>query len=59
LTLVPVTSLIPWDEVNGALKCSSNRKVGTLQLNAYGSPENEYLKLRILNRHNTIYASTG
>ena len=36
-----------------------NGKIGTLQRNAYGYRDDEYLKLRILNLHNSIYALTG
>ena len=36
-----------------------NRKIGTLQRNAYGYRDDEYLKLRIFNLHNTTYALTG
>jgi len=36
-----------------------NRKIGTLQRNAYGYRDDEHLGLRILNLHNTTYALTG
>ena len=36
-----------------------NRKIGTLQRNAYGYRDDEYLKLRIFNLHNTTYALAG
>jgi len=36
-----------------------NCKIGTLQRNAYGYRDDEYLKLRIFNLHNSIYALTG
>lgn len=36
-----------------------NRKIGTLQRNAYGYRDNEYFKLRILNIHNETYALCG
>ena len=36
-----------------------NRKIGTLQRNAYGYRDDEYLKLRIFDLHNTTYALTG
>jgi len=36
-----------------------NRKIGTLQRNAYGYRDDEYLKLRIFNLHQTTYALTG
>ena len=36
-----------------------NGKIGTLQRNAYGYRDDEYLKLRIFNLHNTTYALTG
>ncbi len=36
-----------------------NRKIGTLQRHAYGYRDDEYLKLRIFNLHNTTYALTG
>ena len=36
-----------------------NRKIGTLQRNAYGYRDDEYLKLRIFNLHNSTYALTG
>ena len=36
-----------------------NGKIGTLQRNAYGYRDDEYLKLRILNLHNSAYALTG
>ncbi len=36
-----------------------NGKIGTLQRNAYGYRDDEYLKLRILNLHNSTYALTG
>jgi transposase len=36
-----------------------NCKIGTLQRNAYGYRDEEYLKLRILNLHNSTYALTG
>ena len=35
-----------------------NGKIGTLQRNAYGYRDDEYLKLRIFNLHNSIYALT-
>ena len=36
-----------------------NRKIGTLQRNAYGYRDDEYLKLRIFNLHNTTYPFAG
>ncbi len=36
-----------------------NGKIGTLQRNAYGYRDDEYLKLRIFNLHNSTYALTG
>ena len=36
-----------------------NRKIGTLQRNAYGYRDEEYLRLRIFNAHNSTYALTG
>ena len=36
-----------------------NCKIGTLQRNAYGYRDEEYLKLRILNLHKSTYALTG
>ena len=36
-----------------------NCKIGTLQRNAYGYRDEEYLKLRIYNIHNSTYALTG
>jgi transposase len=36
-----------------------NGKIGALQRNAYGYRDNEYLKLRIFNLHNSTYALTG
>ncbi len=36
-----------------------NCKIGTLQRNAYGYRDEEYLKLRIFNLHNSTYALTG
>ena len=36
-----------------------NCKIGTLQRNAYGYRDEEYLKLRIFNIHNSTYALTG
>lgn len=36
-----------------------NSKIGNLQRNAYGYRDDEYLKLRIFNRHNSTYALTG
>jgi len=36
-----------------------NSKIGTLQRNAYGYRDDEYLKLRIFNLHNSTYALTG
>jgi transposase len=36
-----------------------NCKIGTLQRNAYGYRDEEYLKLRIYNLHNSTYALTG
>ena len=36
-----------------------NGKIGTLQRNAYGYRDDEYLKLRIFNLHNSAYALTG
>ena len=36
-----------------------NCKIGTLQRNAYGYRDEEYLKLRIFNLHNSNYALTG
>jgi transposase len=36
-----------------------NRKIGTLQRNAYGYRDDEYLKLRIFDLHNTTYTLTG
>lgn len=38
---------------------ATNRKIGTLQRNACGYRDEEYLKLRIYNIHNTTYALTG
>jgi len=35
------------------------RKTGTLQRNAYGHRDNEYLRLRIFNLHNSTYVLTG
>ena len=34
-------------------------KIGTLQRNAYGYRDKEYLKLRIFNLHNSTYALSG
>ena len=36
-----------------------NGKIGTLQRNAYGYRDDEYLKLRIFNLHRSTYALTG
>ena len=36
-----------------------NGKIGILQRNAYGYRDDEYLKLRIFNLHNSTYALTG
>ena len=36
-----------------------NRKIGTLQRNACGYRDEEYLRLRIFNAHNSTYALTG
>jgi transposase len=36
-----------------------NGKIGALQRNAYGYRDDEYLKLRIFNLHNSTYALTG
>ena len=36
-----------------------NGKIGTLQRNAYGYRDDEYLKLRIFNLHNSIYELSG
>ncbi len=36
-----------------------NGKIGTLQRNSYGYRDDEYLKPRIFNLHNSIYALTG
>lgn len=36
-----------------------NRKIGTLQRNAYGYRDDQYLRLRIFNAHNSTYALTG
>jgi transposase len=36
-----------------------NCKIGTLQRNAYGYRDEEYLKLRIFNLHSSTYALTG
>ena len=36
-----------------------NLKIGTLQRNAYGYRDDEYLKLRIFNLHNATYALAG
>jgi len=36
-----------------------NGKIGTRQRNACGYRDDEYLKLRIFNLHNSIYALTG
>ena len=36
-----------------------NGKIGTLQRNAYGYRDEEYLKLRIFNLHKSTYALTG
>ena len=38
---------------------ATNRKIGTLQRNAYGYRDEVYLKLRIYNIHNSTYALTG
>jgi transposase len=38
---------------------ATNRKIKTLQRNAYGYRDEEYLKLRIYNVHNSTYALTG
>jgi transposase len=38
---------------------ATNRKIGTLQRNACGYRDEEYLKLRIYNIHTTTYALTG
>ena len=38
---------------------ATNRKIGTLQRNACGYRDDEYLKLRILNIHKATYALTG
>ena len=38
---------------------ATNRKIGTLQRNACGYRDEKYLKLRILNIHNSTYALTG
>ena len=37
----------------------TNRKIGTLQRNAYGYRDEVYLKLRIYNIHNSTYVLTG
>ena len=36
-----------------------NSEIGTLQRNADGYRDDEYLKLRIFNLHNSTYALTG
>jgi transposase len=36
-----------------------NSMIGTLQRNAYGYQDEEYLKLRIFNLHSSAYALTG
>jgi len=36
-----------------------NRNIGALQRDAYGYRDDEYLKLRIYNPHNSTYALTG
>jgi len=38
---------------------AANRKIGTLQRNACGYRDEEYLKLRIYNIHTSTYALTG
>jgi transposase len=38
---------------------AANRKIATLQRNAYGYRDEEYLRLRIFNQHNATYALTG
>ena len=38
---------------------ATNRKIGMLQRNACGYRDEEYLKLRIYNIHNSTYAFTG
>ena len=38
---------------------ATNRKIKTLQRNAYGYRDEEYLKLRIYNVHTSTYALTG
>jgi transposase len=38
---------------------ATNSKIGTLQRNAYGYRDEQYLKLRIYNIHNSNYALTG
>ena len=38
---------------------ATNRKIGTLQRNACGYRDDEYLTLRILNIHKATYALTG
>jgi transposase len=38
---------------------ATNRKIGTLQRNACGYRDKEYLKLRVLNIHTATYALTG
>ena len=45
--------------INTAKLEATNRKIGTLQRNAYGYRDEEYLKLRIYNIHNNTYALTG
>jgi transposase len=38
---------------------NANRKIATLQRNAYGYRDNEYFELRIYNMHNSNYSLTG
>ena len=38
---------------------ATNRKIGTLQRNACGYRDEEYLKLRVYNIHTSTYALTG
>ena len=38
---------------------TANRKIATLQRNAYGYRDNEYFELRIYNMHNSNYSLTG
>ncbi len=47
------------DEVYLGKKRKYNCKIGILQRNAYGYRDEEYLKLRIFNLHNSTYALTG